>query len=162
MKLIATPNAFFAVIGSFKATAAMNIVAIGESVPMSEISTGVVHLHAKRKDTCVRKRPSIDATKTRGRSEIAIFSALGPGRMTDASQKRMLAPMARSVKSSSGEIKVLFEISLQITMLTPKMRYAEKQEICPASFDVSITKKDYNQPRKFSKNIVKFVRLRWQ
>ena len=43
-KLMATPPAFFKVMGSFRAMAAMNMVKIGVVEVMMEVSSGVVNL----------------------------------------------------------------------------------------------------------------------
>ena len=63
IKLNATPPAFFKVIGSFKAIAAINMVKIGVSGVRMLVSNGVVIVLAFKNETWVRKSPSIEAMK---------------------------------------------------------------------------------------------------
>ena len=100
-----------------------------------EQSIGVMREIAIKKHICVRKNPRTDAAKIFGRSR---RSTLSFGIKREIIQKSEPAPIERIVKSASGEITPLEVKSLQTTMLSPKIRYAVKQAICP-KIDLLIT-----------------------
>jgi hypothetical protein len=83
---------------------------------------------AIKKEICVRKKPSTEATNIFGKSRL---STLSFGKKSDISQNNIPAPNERNVKSASGDIAPLDVKSLQTTILRPKIRYAVKQAICP-------------------------------
>ena len=83
---------------------------------------------AIKKDICVRKKPSTEATNIFGRSRRSTCSF---GKKSDINQKSTPAPNERSVKRASGDIAPLEVKSLQTTILSPKIRYAVKQAKCP-------------------------------
>ena len=118
MKHTATPPAFFSVIGSFRAMAATNKVKIGVMELMMEVSKVVAILMAFRKVSCVKKSPSMEAMKIFHKSLNGTFSL---GMKHEMSQNRMVAPMARRLKSPIGEMRLEFDKSLQMMMLNPKM-----------------------------------------
>ena len=74
IKLSATPPDFFQVIGSFKTTAAINIVKIGVNGVRMLVSKGVVMVLAFRNEICVRNSPSIEAMKIFRKSCFSTFS----------------------------------------------------------------------------------------
>jgi hypothetical protein len=98
-KLTKTPLIFLPVIGSFKATAATNIVMIGVQVLVMLKSMEVVIVMAFKKLICVRKRPSIEATKICNKSFTGTFSL---GIKSDKSQNKMVAPVALRQNKSIG------------------------------------------------------------
>jgi len=65
-QLRTTPPTFLSDMGSFIATAAMNMVYIGDSELIMEQSIGDMSGMAMRKDSCVRKKPRKDARNIQG------------------------------------------------------------------------------------------------
>lgn len=118
VKLIATPPAFFKVIGSFNAMAAVNMVNIGVMAVMIAVSIGVVILMASRKLICVRNNPNIEAMKIFHKS---LNGTLSFGKNSETIQKSNVAPMARKLKSPMGEMRQELVRSLQMMMLNPKI-----------------------------------------
>ena len=118
-KLTKTPPTFFPVIGSFKATAATNMVMMGVQVLVMLKSMEVVMVMAFRKLICVRKRPSMEATKICSMSFSGTFSL---GMKSDKSQNKAVAPVALRQNKSKGVNTCALEIFLQHTMLNPKMQ----------------------------------------
>ena len=118
MKLIPTPAAFFAVIGSFTNMNAKNMVKIGPSVPMMDASMVVAIVMPLRNVYWVMNRPNMDANAICIRSLTGTFSL---GVNNEISQNKADAPMALSVNNAIGETTAELEMSFVSTMLTPKI-----------------------------------------
>jgi len=96
----------------------MNIVYIGVNVLMIEQVIGVTSGIALRKENCTRKKPTNEAANIFGKSFGATFSR---GKHNDNIQKRIPAPKALRQNNARGESKWLFDKSLHVTMLMPKI-----------------------------------------
>ena len=118
MKLIPTPAAFFAVIGSFTNMNAKNIVKIGPRVPIIDASMVVAIVMPFRKVYCVMKSPNMDANAICTRS---LAGTLSLGVNNEISQNKADAPMALNVNNAIGETTAEFEMSFVSTMLIPKI-----------------------------------------
>ena len=117
-KLRKTPNAFFQVMGSLRKIAAKNIVKTGLRVPRMDESMEVVIVMAPRNVSWGRNRPRKDA---RAMSSISLPAILSFCPKRDAAQKRAVAPRARRVNRTMGLTVWELAMSLQKTMLNPKM-----------------------------------------
>ena len=118
-KLTKTPPIFLPVMGSFKKIAATNMVIIGVQVLAMLKSMEVVMVMAFRKLICVRKSPSMEATKICSKSFSGTFSL---GMKSDKSQNNKVAPVALRQNKSMGVNTCALEMFLQHTMLNPKMQ----------------------------------------
>ena len=99
--------------------AATNMVMMGVQVLAMLKSMEVVIVMAFRKLICVRKRPSMEATKICSRSFSGTFSL---GIKSDKSQNNTAAPVALRQNKSIGVNTCALEMFLQQTMLNPKMQ----------------------------------------
>lgn len=117
-KLIATPPAFFKVIGSFKAMAATNIVKIGVVEVIIDVSNGVVNLLDSRYESWVRKNPNIEAAKIPHKSLNDTFSF---GRKSEIIQNNKQAPTDRKQNKPKELTKWALVSSLQMMMLNPNI-----------------------------------------
>ena len=133
-RLTKTPPTFFNVIGSFIATAAMNIVYIGDKAARREQSIGVTFGNATKKVIWHMKNPRNAAANILG---ISLMSTFSLGKNNDNNQNRLPAPIARKVNIAKGEIRCPPVRSLQRIILKPNIAYAAKQAACPANVDLS-------------------------
>jgi hypothetical protein len=110
--------------GSFNTMAATIMVRMGVQVLAMLKSMEVVIVTAFRKLICVRKRPSIDATKICAMSFNGTFSL---GINSDNNQNKAVAPVALQQNKSIGVSTCALEMFLQQMILNPKIQYAPKQ-----------------------------------
>ena len=94
------------------------MVKIGPRVPMMAVSIEVAIVMAIRNEICVRNKPIDEAAAIFQKSPLSTFSE---GMNSEMSQKSAVAPAARSVKSTYGDRTSELAISLQKTILRPKI-----------------------------------------
>ena len=95
------------------------MVMMGVQVLAMLRSMEVVIVMAFKKLICVRKRPSMEATKMYSKSFSGTFSL---GIKSDKSQNNSVAPTARKHSKSMGVNTLALEMFLQQTILNPKMQ----------------------------------------
>lgn len=128
-RLSAMPVIPLQVMRSLMTMAEMMSVMMGLSVLMIDASMAVHLVMAKRKESCVIKRPRNEAMATFQRS---FFSTCPFGAVnSDQIQNSAVAPNERKQNSAIGVMLSSMAMFLQLMILKPKMAYAVKHAKLP-------------------------------